>query len=67
MAKEVKDYTGVIKYLNKSKRRKHLLLGNGFSMSYDKSIFSYKGSKFSFTVILLTVWYMVAGQKIKKL
>ena len=38
---EVKDYQDVIKYLNKQKRQKHLLLGNGFSMSYDKSIFSY--------------------------
>lgn len=38
---EVKDYQEVIKYLRKSKRQKHLLLGNGFSMSYDASIFSY--------------------------
>jgi len=38
---EIKDYKSVIKYLNKKKRQKHLLLGNGFSMSYDKDIFSY--------------------------
>ena len=38
---EVKDYQEVIKYLRKSKRQKHLLLGNGFSMAYDASIFSY--------------------------
>jgi hypothetical protein len=38
---DVQNYYEVIKYLNKSKRQKHLLLGNGFSMSYDKDIFSY--------------------------
>lgn len=38
---EVKSYQDVIEYLNKSKRQKHLLLGNGFSMSYDQNIFSY--------------------------
>lgn len=35
------SYKNVIDYLNKKKRPKHLLLGNGFSMSYDKDIFSY--------------------------
>jgi len=34
-------YQEVIDSLNKKKRTKHLLLGNGFSMSYDKKIFSY--------------------------
>jgi len=38
---EIKTYETVIDYLNKQKRQKHLLLGNGFSMSYDKGIFSY--------------------------
>lgn len=37
----------VIKSLSQKKRQKHLLLGNGFSMSYDSSIFSYNAlSKF---------------------
>lgn len=36
------SYKDVIAYLNKQKSRpKHLLLGNGFSMAYDKDIFSY--------------------------
>lgn len=35
------SYQEVIDSLNKKKRVKHLLLGNGFSMSYDKKIFSY--------------------------
>lgn len=40
-------YDDVIKSLNSKKRQKHLLLGNGFSMSYDSSIFSYNAlSKF---------------------
>ncbi|KHE92074.1 MAG: DUF4917 family protein [Candidatus Scalindua rubra] len=38
---EIDNYQNIISYLNKKKRRKHLLLGNGFSMSYDKKIFSY--------------------------
>ncbi len=40
-------YQEVIAHLNSKKRVKHLLLGNGFSMSYDRSIFSYNAlSKF---------------------
>ncbi|MBI4650887.1 DUF4917 family protein [Candidatus Desantisbacteria bacterium] len=38
---ELKDYKSVVNYLNSKKREKHLLLGNGFSMSYDRTIFSY--------------------------
>lgn len=38
---ELLTYQEVIDSLNKKKREKHLLLGNGFSMSYDKKIFSY--------------------------
>ena len=39
---EVESYEEVIAYLNKKKgRQRHLLLGNGFSMAYDKDIFSY--------------------------
>jgi len=34
-------YQEVIDSLKKKKRVKHLLLGNGFSMSYDEKIFSY--------------------------
>ncbi len=34
-------YQQVIESLQKKKRQKHLLLGNGFSMSYDSGIFSY--------------------------
>ena len=34
-------YDQVISYLNKENRKHHLLLGNGFSVSYDKKIFSY--------------------------
>ena len=41
MATEIKTYQKVIKYLKKNNRQKHLLLGNGFSMAYDHSIFSY--------------------------
>ena len=37
----LQSYSEVIEYLHKKKRTKHLLLGNGFSMSYDPSIFSY--------------------------
>ena len=36
---ELQSYTDVLKHLNN--RQKHLLLGNGFSMSYDSNIFSY--------------------------
>lgn len=35
------SYQEVIDSLKKKKRVKHLLLGNGFSMSYDEKIFSY--------------------------
>jgi len=35
------SYQEVVSSLNKKKRPKHLLLGNGFSMSYDNNIFSY--------------------------
>jgi hypothetical protein len=34
-------YQQVIESMQKKKRQKHLLLGNGFSMSYDSGIFSY--------------------------
>jgi hypothetical protein len=40
-------YDEVIQSLTQKKRKKHLLLGNGFSMSYDSGIFSYNAlSKF---------------------
>ncbi len=35
------SYGKVIKYLDKSKRQAHLLIGNGFSIAYDHKIFSY--------------------------
>jgi hypothetical protein len=35
------SYQKVIDYLKKENRTRHLLLGNGFSISYDKKIFSY--------------------------
>lgn len=38
---QIQSYEDAIKYLKKSKRKKHLLLGNGFSMAYDHTIFSY--------------------------
>ncbi|MBU3011121.1 DUF4917 family protein [Polaribacter vadi] len=38
---ELPSYKDVCEYLKKKKRTKHLLLGNGFSMSYDSEIFSY--------------------------
>ncbi len=38
---KLENYSDAIKHLNSQKREKHLLLGNGFSMSYDKNIFSY--------------------------
>jgi len=34
-------YEKIINDLERKKRKRHLLLGNGFSMSYDPSIFSY--------------------------
>lgn len=34
-------YPQILDHLNKEKRTKHLLLGNGFSMAYDDKIFSY--------------------------
>ena len=34
-------FNEVVDSLNKKKRSKHLLLGNGFSMAYDSKIFSY--------------------------
>ncbi|MCA6362330.1 MAG: DUF4917 family protein [Bacteroidetes bacterium] len=44
---KIYTYDEVIKSLNAKKRQKHLLLGNGFSMSYDSGIFSYNAlSKF---------------------
>jgi len=44
---KVYTYDEVIKSLTQKKRQKHLLLGNGFSMSYDSGIFSYNAlSKF---------------------
>jgi len=41
MDNKTKTYQQVIDYLKKNNRQKHLLLGNGFSMAYDHSIFSY--------------------------
>lgn len=38
---KLQSYQEVIQYLDKQKRTKHLLLGNGFSMAYDSGIFSY--------------------------
>lgn len=41
------SYDEIIKSLKEKNREKHLLLGNGFSMSYDSGIFSYNAlSKF---------------------
>ncbi|OSS41919.1 hypothetical protein DESAMIL20_1472 [Desulfurella amilsii] len=37
----MKTYQEIIDYLNSKKRQKHLLIGNGFSMAYNPSIFSY--------------------------
>ena len=34
-------YDEIIVYLDKTKRQRHLLFGNGFSMAYDANIFSY--------------------------
>ncbi|UCS93810.1 DUF4917 family protein [Echinicola marina] len=41
MSDKLSTYQEVIESLYKKNREKHLLLGNGFSMSYDASIFSY--------------------------
>lgn len=38
---KLQTYQQVIDYLDKQKRPRHLLLGNGFSMAYDNKIFSY--------------------------
>lgn len=38
---KLKTYDEVIKYLNSQSREHHLLMGNGFSISYDKAMFSY--------------------------
>ncbi len=38
---KTQSFRDVINYLNKEKRSFSLLLGNGFSMAYDKEIFSY--------------------------
>lgn len=38
---QIPTYNEVFEHLKKSKRKKHLLLGNGFSMAYDHNIFSY--------------------------
>lgn len=38
---KLQSYQDVIKSLEKKGRQKHLLFGNGFSMAYDKNIFSY--------------------------
>lgn len=35
------SYDEIIAYLDRSKRKRHLLFGNGFSMAYDPKIFSY--------------------------
>jgi hypothetical protein len=37
----LQSYSDMIASLRKKKRTKHLLLGNGFSMAYDSTIFSY--------------------------
>ena len=42
---ELQSYPEVIAYIDKEKRQKHLLLGNGFSMAYDAKIFSYNALK----------------------
>ena len=39
---KLKSYPEIIKYLNSKKdRQKHVLFGNGFSIAYDRNIFSY--------------------------
>ncbi len=43
----VQTFDEVMEHLNKENRERHLLIGNGFSMAYDPSIFSYNAlSKF---------------------
>jgi len=37
----LQSYAEVIAYLKDQKRKRHLLLGNGFSVAYDPNIFSY--------------------------
>ncbi len=41
MAIKIQTYQEITSYLKTKNRKKHLLLGNGFSMAYDHSIFSY--------------------------
>jgi hypothetical protein len=38
---DLPTYEEITNYLNSKKRPKHLLMGNGFSIAYDSSIFSY--------------------------
>lgn len=38
---DIQSYEEVVGYLKKSNRKKHLLMGNGFSIAYDHKIFSY--------------------------
>ncbi len=38
---KLKTFDEILLYLNKERRTPHLLLGNGFSMAYDPTIFSY--------------------------
>lgn len=38
---DLMTYDQVLQYLEKKGRTKHILLGNGFSIAYDKDIFSY--------------------------
>jgi hypothetical protein len=39
--KHYDDFNDVLRHLDKDKRQRHLLLGNGFSRAFDNSIFSY--------------------------
>ncbi|AWL78270.1 DUF4917 domain-containing protein [Capnocytophaga canimorsus] len=44
---ELKEYETILAELKEKDRKKHLLFGNGFSISYDKDIFTYNAlSKF---------------------
>jgi len=38
---DLMSYNSVVQSLNQKKRKKHLIIGNGFSMAYDHKIFSY--------------------------
>jgi hypothetical protein len=38
---EVQDFGAVVEHLKKRKKPVSLLMGNGFSMAYDRDIFSY--------------------------